>query len=87
MSDKIDYLKFKLYEWQEMHRKNIEFTWELPKELICMMADLIKDIAKHLPDHLKWLQDLLLMTAQILIALCQSIPLNEAKGIQYANTR
>ncbi len=87
MSDKIDYLKYRLHQWQEVKKSNTEFHWELPKELLCMMADLIKEIANNLPNELKWLENMLLLIAQLLISLCQSLPNDELKGIQYANTR
>lgn len=87
MADKIDYLKFRLHKWQEMKNHILEFKADVPKEIICMFADWLKDIANGMPDNLKWEKEMLLLLAQLLVTLCHSMPKEDIKNIQYSHTR
>lgn len=87
MSDKMDYLKYRLCQLQNAPKNSVDFNWLIPKEILCLLSDLIKDVAKHLPDHLKWLHDLLHLISNILHTHCQLLAGIEFKNLQYAHTR
>jgi hypothetical protein len=70
MSDKIDYLKYRLHLYQESRKKVDELNFQPPSDLICLVADLLLEIAKDLPEKYLALKVLLQYVAELLKTFC-----------------
>ena len=79
MLNSVKLLESKVHEYNAIKHIPHQIDWKLLLQILCLLGDIILQVALELPDSLKWLKSILLLVGELLKSVCAHVKEDDVK--------
>lgn len=73
MLNTVKLLENRIQEYNALKHKSLQIDWKLLQEILCLLGELILNVAPELPASLQWLKSILLLIGELLKSVCSNV--------------